>query len=163
MAYSELLIRLPKSVPIQLAVLLTGYRGRAFREIPSGSRGPHARTADVLETSEGGRNAQTHSPEPVAQIGASIVEFGFINPILVDTNAGHDLQPFRNSRHLVPTLIQDFHCRFSRTVQCTPNGLFVSDTLVQLTQIPRFQPLALLSILTVASQVSTGTQRCPGR
>lgn len=34
------------------------------------------------------RNARTHSPEQVAQIAASIVEFGFNNPILVDTNAG---------------------------------------------------------------------------
>jgi DNA modification methylase len=34
------------------------------------------------------KNARTHSPEQVAQIAASIVEFGFVNPILVDTNAG---------------------------------------------------------------------------
>src|SRR5438876_1326535 len=34
------------------------------------------------------RNARTHSEEQVAQIAASIVEFGFNNPILVDTNAG---------------------------------------------------------------------------
>ena len=34
------------------------------------------------------RNARTHSPEQVAQIAASIVEFGFVNPVLVDTNAG---------------------------------------------------------------------------
>ena len=34
------------------------------------------------------RNARTHSPEQVAKIAASIVEFGFVNPILVDTNAG---------------------------------------------------------------------------
>jgi ParB-like chromosome segregation protein Spo0J len=33
-------------------------------------------------------NARTHSPEQVSQIAASIVEFGFVNPILVDTNAG---------------------------------------------------------------------------
>ena len=30
------------------------------------------------------RNARTHSPEQVAQIAASIQEFGFTNPILVD-------------------------------------------------------------------------------
>ena len=38
------------------------------------------------------RNARTHSPEQVAQIKASLVEFGFTNPILVDekgTIAGH--------------------------------------------------------------------------
>ena len=34
------------------------------------------------------RNARTHSPEQVAQIAASIVEFGFVNPILVDSSAG---------------------------------------------------------------------------
>ena len=34
------------------------------------------------------RNARTHSAEQVAQIAASIVEFGFTNPILVDSNAG---------------------------------------------------------------------------
>ena len=34
------------------------------------------------------RNARTHSPEQVAQIAASIVEFGFTNPILVDSSDG---------------------------------------------------------------------------
>jgi ParB-like chromosome segregation protein Spo0J len=34
------------------------------------------------------RNARTHSAEQVAQIGASIVEFGFTNPILVDSSDG---------------------------------------------------------------------------
>lgn len=34
------------------------------------------------------RNARTHSDEQVAQIAASIVEFGFTNPILVDSDAG---------------------------------------------------------------------------
>lgn len=34
------------------------------------------------------RNARTHSDEQIAQIAASIVEFGFTNPILVDSNAG---------------------------------------------------------------------------
>ncbi|QQR70058.1 MAG: site-specific DNA-methyltransferase [Alphaproteobacteria bacterium] len=34
------------------------------------------------------RNPRTHSPEQVSQIAASIVEFGFLNPILVDTDAG---------------------------------------------------------------------------
>ena len=33
------------------------------------------------------RNARTHSNAQVAQIAASIVQFGFNNPILVDTNA----------------------------------------------------------------------------
>lgn len=34
------------------------------------------------------KNARTHSDEQVAQIAASIVEFGFVNPVLVDTNDG---------------------------------------------------------------------------
>jgi hypothetical protein len=34
------------------------------------------------------KNARTHSPEQVAQIAASIAEFGFVCPILVDTNDG---------------------------------------------------------------------------
>jgi hypothetical protein len=34
------------------------------------------------------RNSRTHSDEQVAQIAASIREFGFTNPILVDTEAG---------------------------------------------------------------------------
>lgn len=34
------------------------------------------------------RNARTHSSEQVAQIAASIVEFGFTNPILVDRDFG---------------------------------------------------------------------------
>ena len=34
------------------------------------------------------KNARTHSPEQLAQIAASIVEFGFVNPILVDSMDG---------------------------------------------------------------------------
>ena len=34
------------------------------------------------------RNARTHSDDQVALIAASIAEYGFLNPILVDTNAG---------------------------------------------------------------------------
>src|SRR5271157_2789722 len=34
------------------------------------------------------RNARTHSPEQVAEIASSILEFGFVNPILVDSNSG---------------------------------------------------------------------------
>ena len=34
------------------------------------------------------RNARTHSDAQVAQIAASIVEFGFNNPVLVDSKAG---------------------------------------------------------------------------
>ena len=34
------------------------------------------------------RNPRTHSDAQLAQIAASIVEFGFNNPMLVDSNAG---------------------------------------------------------------------------
>src|SRR5678809_874815 len=34
------------------------------------------------------RNARTHSDQQIAQIAASIVEFGFNAPILVDSSAG---------------------------------------------------------------------------
>src|ERR1039457_4278800 len=34
------------------------------------------------------KNARPHSPEQVSQIAASIVEFGFVNPILVDSTDG---------------------------------------------------------------------------
>ena len=34
------------------------------------------------------RNARTHTPEQVDQIAASIKEFGFVNPILVDSSDG---------------------------------------------------------------------------
>src|SRR2546426_11400167 len=34
------------------------------------------------------RNARTHSDEQIEQIARSIKEFGFTNPILVDTGAG---------------------------------------------------------------------------
>lgn len=34
------------------------------------------------------RNARTHSPEQVGQIAASIKEFGFCNPVLIDAEGG---------------------------------------------------------------------------
>jgi DNA modification methylase len=34
------------------------------------------------------RNPRTHSPEQIARIAASIAEFGFLNPVLVDSDAG---------------------------------------------------------------------------
>ena len=34
------------------------------------------------------KNARTHSPEQVAQIAASIREFGFTNPVLIDSDGG---------------------------------------------------------------------------
>ena len=37
------------------------------------------------------RNSRTHSPEQVAQIAASIKEFGFTNPILIDEEMASSL------------------------------------------------------------------------
>ena len=34
------------------------------------------------------RNSRTHSDEQVAQIAASIREFGFTNPVLIDVDGG---------------------------------------------------------------------------
>jgi ParB family chromosome partitioning protein len=34
------------------------------------------------------RNSRTHSPEQVAQVAASIREFGFTNPVLIDADGG---------------------------------------------------------------------------
>jgi DNA modification methylase len=49
------------------------------------------RAIDSLRTNP--RNARTHSKKQVAQIAASIQEFGFVNPVLIDENcmivAGH--------------------------------------------------------------------------
>jgi ParB-like chromosome segregation protein Spo0J len=48
---------------------------------------------DLTSLTEYQSNSRTHSPEQVAQIVASIAEFGFTNPLLVDDNncirAGH--------------------------------------------------------------------------
>ena len=59
------------------------------------------------------RNARTHSPEQVAQLTASIQEFGFTNPILVDGKdgiiAGHGrLQAARElAMATVPVVVLD--------------------------------------------------------
>ena len=59
------------------------------------------------------KNARTHSPEQVAQIAASITEFGFTNPILVDGSdgilAGHGrLAAAKDmSLALVPVIVLD--------------------------------------------------------
>lgn len=45
----------------------------------------YAQTVDLIPYA---RNSRTHSDEQVAQIAASIKEFGFTNPILVDADNG---------------------------------------------------------------------------
>jgi DNA modification methylase len=49
---------------------------------------PPYKPAQVSELVPYARNARTHSPAQVAQIAASIREFGFTNPILVDGERG---------------------------------------------------------------------------
>ena len=34
------------------------------------------------------KNSRTHSPEQVKQIAASLMEFGFTNPVLIDASGG---------------------------------------------------------------------------
>ncbi|MGG5819117.1 ParB N-terminal domain-containing protein [Falsiroseomonas sp. HW251] len=55
---------------------------------PFGSMFPPYKTASVAELIPYARNARTHSDAQVAQIAASIREFGFTNPILVDGERG---------------------------------------------------------------------------
>lgn len=43
------------------------------------------KTSDLIPYA---RNARTHSAEQVAQIAASIKEFGFINPVIIDKDNG---------------------------------------------------------------------------
>lgn len=53
----------------------------------------HYKTVALAELVPYDRNARTHSPEQVAQVAASIREFGFTNPLLIDEQnriiAGH--------------------------------------------------------------------------
>jgi DNA modification methylase len=49
---------------------------------------PPYKTAPVAALVPYARNARTHSDTQVAQIAASIVEFGFTNPVLVDGQSG---------------------------------------------------------------------------
>lgn len=41
----------------------------------------------IDELKEYGKNARTHTAEQVAQVAASIKEFGFTNPVLIDEKA----------------------------------------------------------------------------
>ncbi len=51
----------------------------------------HRKTSELIPYD---RNARTHGDEQITQIAASIVEFGFTNPLLVGADgviiAGHD-------------------------------------------------------------------------
>jgi hypothetical protein len=48
---------------------------------------------DVVDLKDNPRNSRTHSPEQVSQIAASIKQFGFTTPVMIDSNnvliAGH--------------------------------------------------------------------------
>lgn len=49
---------------------------------------PDYKTAPLKDLIPYARNSRTHSDEQVAQIAASIKEFGFLNPIIVDGDNG---------------------------------------------------------------------------
>jgi ParB-like chromosome segregation protein Spo0J len=49
---------------------------------------PNYKTASVADLIPYARNSRTHSPQQVDKIAASIREFGFLNPIIVDGKNG---------------------------------------------------------------------------
>lgn len=49
---------------------------------------PEYKTVKVANFVPYARNSRTHSAEQVAQIAASIREFGFTNPLLIDEQGG---------------------------------------------------------------------------
>lgn len=52
------------------------------------SKFPSIKTAQVADLIPYARNSRTHSDEQVSQIAASIKEFGFLNPVIVDGENG---------------------------------------------------------------------------
>ena len=62
--------------------------------VPQASRSSASGSFRQRRGSRNPRNARTHSDQQVAQIAASIREFGFTNPVLIDEKdgiiAGHD-------------------------------------------------------------------------
>lgn len=54
----------------------------------SGNKFPAYKTLRLDELIPYARNSRTHSDEQVAQVAASIKEFGFTNPVLVDSDGG---------------------------------------------------------------------------
>jgi ParB-like chromosome segregation protein Spo0J len=49
---------------------------------------PQYKTASVSSLIPYARNSRTHSPEQVSKIAASIKEFGFLNPVIIDGDSG---------------------------------------------------------------------------
>jgi DNA modification methylase len=52
------------------------------------SKFPSIKTAQVADLIPYARNSRTHSDEQITQIAASIKEFGFLNPVIVDSENG---------------------------------------------------------------------------
>jgi ParB-like chromosome segregation protein Spo0J len=52
------------------------------------SKFPLIKTAQVADLIPYARNSRTHSEEQVTQIAASIKEFGFLNPVIIDAEKG---------------------------------------------------------------------------
>lgn len=61
-----------------------GPSGDAAPQQPKGWRDLHVAWRPLADLIPSARNARTHSPEQVDQIAASILEFGWTNPVLVD-------------------------------------------------------------------------------
>lgn len=56
--------------------------------MPAGREFPNYKTLPVADLVPYARNSRTHSPQQVDKIAASIREFGFLNPIIVDADNG---------------------------------------------------------------------------
>ena len=52
------------------------------------SKFPSIKTVSVADLIPYARNSRTHSEEQVTQIAASIKEFGFLNPVIIDGDKG---------------------------------------------------------------------------
>ncbi len=65
-----------------------GHETQGRQEILMAPNFPPYKVAKVADLIPYARNSRTHSDEQVAQIAASIREFGFTNPVLVDGDRG---------------------------------------------------------------------------
>jgi ParB-like chromosome segregation protein Spo0J len=56
--------------------------------LDSNGKFPQYKTASIDSLIPYARNSRTHSPEQVGKIAASIKEFGFLNPVIIDGSNG---------------------------------------------------------------------------
>src|SRR3954468_16570076 len=69
--------------------MASGFRSRETPPSTTQNRDPHMRTFTLVERPIASlkpyeRNARTHSKKQIHQIAASIKEFGFTNPVIID-------------------------------------------------------------------------------